>query len=114
MAVAGTVCGRQIERSLAAGENAVLACSALKRAYRDRLRVSDEIRFVFLRGDYALVEKQLRSRHGHFMNTNLLQSQFDDLEEPQSDDNVLTIQLGPTTQEIVEEIKTKLNFAGTR
>jgi gluconokinase len=68
---------------------------------------------VFLRGDYALAEKQLRSRHGHFMNANLLHSQFDDLEEPQSDDNVLTIQLGPTPQEIVEEIKTKLNFAGT-
>jgi gluconokinase len=47
---------QQIERSLSTGENAVLACSALKRAYRDRLRLSDEIKFVFLRGDYALVE----------------------------------------------------------
>jgi len=45
----------QIEQLLSAGENAVLACSALKRAYRDRLRVSDEVKFVFLRGDYALV-----------------------------------------------------------
>ena len=59
---------QQIERSLCARENAVLACSALKRAYRDRLHVSDEIKFVFLRGDYALVQKQLRSRHGHFIN----------------------------------------------
>ena len=42
---------QQIERSLSARENAVLACSALKRAYRDRLHVSDEIKFVFLRGD---------------------------------------------------------------
>ena len=62
---------KQIEQLLATGENAVLACSALKRAYRDRLRVSDEVKFVFLRGNYALVEKQLRSRHGHFMNTAL-------------------------------------------
>ena len=46
-----------IERSLEASENAVLACSALKRAYRERLRVSDEVKFVFLRGDYALIEK---------------------------------------------------------
>jgi gluconokinase len=104
---------QQIERSLAAGENAVLACSALKRAYRDRLRVSDEVKFVFLRGDYALVEKQLRSRHGHFMNAALLQSQFDDLEEPQPDENVLTIELGRTPEEIVERIKTKLNLAGS-
>jgi gluconokinase len=102
---------QQIERSLSTGENAVLACSALKRAYRDRLRLSDEIKFVFLRGDYALVEKQLRSRHGHFMNAALLQSQFDDLEEPQPDENVLTIELGRTPEEIVERIEAKLNLA---
>jgi gluconokinase len=105
---------KQIEHVLSAGENAVLACSALKRAYRDHLRVSDEIKFVFLRGDYALVEKQLNSRHGHFMNAALLQSQFDDLEQPQPDENVLTIQLGRTPQQIVEEIKTKLNVSGSR
>jgi gluconokinase len=104
---------QQIERSLAAGQNAVLACSALKRAYRDRLRVSDEVKFVFLRGDHALVEKQLRSRHGHFMNAALLQSQFDDLEVPQPDENVLTIELGRTPEVIVERIKTKLNLAGS-
>jgi gluconokinase len=103
----------QIEQLLSAGKTAVLACSALKRAYRDRLRVGDELKFVFLRGDYALVEKQLRSRRGHFMNVALLQSQFDDLEEPQPDENVLTIQLGRTPQEIVEEIKTNLNLAGS-
>ena len=104
---------KQIERSLSAGENAVLACSALKRIYRDRLRSSDEVKFVFLRGDYALVEKQLRSRHGHFMDANLLQSQFDDLEEPQPDENVLAIELGRTPGKIVEKIKTKLNSAGS-
>jgi gluconokinase len=104
---------QQIERSLSAGENAVLACSALKRVYRDRLRSSDEVKFVFLRGDYALVEKQLRRRHGHFMDANLLQSQFDDLEEPQPDENVLTIELGRTPAKIVEKIKTKLNSAGS-
>ena len=102
---------KQIEQLLSAGENAVLACSALKRAYRDRLRVSDEIKFVFLRGDYAVVEKQLRSRHGHFMNAALLQSQFNDLKEPQLDENLLTIQLGRTPQQIAEEIKTNLNLA---
>jgi gluconokinase len=103
---------KQIERSLAVGEDAVLACSALKRAYRDRLRVSDEVKFVFLRGDYALVERQLRSRHGHFMNSALLQSQFDDLEEPRPDENALTIELGGTPKEIVGEIRAKLNLPG--
>ena len=102
---------KQIEQLLSAGENAVLACSALKRAYLDRLRVSDETKFVFLCGDYALVEKQLRSRRRHFMNPDLLQSQFDDLEEPQADEHALTVALGRTPQEIVEEIDAKLHLA---
>ena len=102
---------KEINRSLAAGENAVLACSALKRAYRDRLRVADEVKFVFLCGDYTLIEKQLRSRRGHFMDPNLLRSQFDDLEEPRPDENVLTVGLGGTPDEIVREIKAKLQLA---
>jgi gluconokinase len=102
----------QIERSLAADENAVLACSALKRRYRERLRVSDNVKFVLLRGDYVLVEKQLHSRRGHFMNSDLLQSQFADLEEPESDEDAVTIELGRTPEELVEEIKTKLRLAG--
>ncbi len=101
---------QQIGRSLTSGQEAVLSCSALKRAYRDRLRVSDEVKFVFLRGDYSLVEKQLRSRRRHFMNPKLLQSQLDDLEEPQQGENVLTIELGRTPEQIVETIKTKLNL----
>jgi gluconokinase len=76
----------QIMPSLAAKENAVLACSALKRVYREHLRVSGDVKFVFLCGDYALIERQLRRRRGHFMNPALLQSQFADLEEPQPDE----------------------------
>ena len=101
----------QIKRSITAKENAVLACSALKRAYRDRLRVSDDVTFVFLRGDYAFVAEQLRHRRGHFMNPELLQSQFADLEQPGPDEDVLTSELGRTPQELVEEIKTKLRLA---
>ena len=102
----------QIECSLAAKENAVLACSALKRKYRERLRVSDDVKFVLLRGDSALVEKQLHSRRGHFMKPDLLRSQFADLEEPESDEDAVTIELGRTPEELVEEIKTKLRLAG--
>jgi len=98
----------EIGRSLAAGENAVLACSALKRKYRDVLRVNSDVKFVFLRADYALIEKQLRQRHGHFMNPELLRSQFVDLEEPKPDEDVVTIELGRTPQEIVEKIKANL------
>ena len=83
----------QITHSLAAKENAVLACSALKRAYRKRLRVGEEVKFVFLKGDYATIEKQLRGRRGHFMNPDLLRSQFEGLEEPAPDEGTVTIGL---------------------
>ena len=103
----------QITRSLASREDAVLACSALKRAYREGLRVNEDVKFVFLRGDYVLVENQLRRRRGHFMNPALLQSQFADLEEPRPDEDVITIDLGRSPQELVDEIKAKLNLRTT-
>src|SRR5439155_3476827 len=57
-----------VKRSLAAGENANLACSALKKKYRDCLQVGADVRFVYLRGSYELIANQLRHRRGHFMN----------------------------------------------
>jgi gluconokinase len=101
-----------IKRCVAEGENAVLACSALKRVYRKHLRVSAEVRFVFLRGDYAVIAKQLQRRRVHFMKPELLRSQFADLEEPGLDEETLTIELGRTPQELVKEIETKLHLAG--
>ena len=102
---------KQIAQSLSNAENAVLACSALKLSYRDRLRVNDEVKFVFLSGDYSLVQKQLCSRRGHFMSPDLLQSQFQDLEEPRPDENVLITKLGQTPEQMVEKIKRELNLA---
>ena len=103
----------QITRSLAAKENAVLACSALKSAYRERLRIGDDVKFVFLRGNYAFIERQLRRRRGHFMNPALLQSQFADLEEPEPDEDAITVELGRSPEELVEQIKAKLNLRTT-
>jgi gluconokinase len=99
-----------IKRRVAANVSAVLACSALKRVYRKHLRVSAEVKLVFLRGDYELVAKQLRHRRGHFMNPGLLRSQFADLDEPRSDEEVLIIELGRTPHELVREIKTELHL----
>jgi gluconokinase len=100
-----------IKRCVAAGENAVLACSALKRAYRQHLRINAEVKPVFLRGDYALIVEHLRHRRGHFMNPALLRTQFADLEEPEPAESVLTIELGRTPHELVEEIKRDLRLA---
>ena len=97
-----------IKRCLAAGENAVLACSALKEAYRRRLRLNADVKLVFLRGDYELMANQLRQRRGHFMNPALLQSQFADLEEPLPTEGAVVIELGRSPRELVQEIKGKL------
>jgi gluconokinase len=102
-----------IERCLAAGENAVLACSALKESYRQRLRVNSEVKLVYLRGDYAIVADQLRQRRGHFMKPALLQSQFADLEEPRAGEKAVVIELGRVPDELVQEIKTKLSLAAS-
>jgi len=99
-----------IERCLVSKERAVIACSALKKAYRDRLRVSEEVKFIFLRGDKARVAAQLRNRRGHFMNPALLQSQFRDLEEPTRSEAVLTVELGRSPQDLVDLIKRKLRL----
>jgi len=99
-----------IKKCLLAGKNAVLACSALKKAYRDRLRVSEGVKFVFLRGSRKRIVDQLRRRRGHFMNPALLSSQFEDLEEPQPSEHALSLELGRSPREPVELIKTKLKL----
>ncbi len=99
-----------IEQCLVAGENAVLACSALKKAYRDFLRVSDDVKFVFLRGDRREITEHLQHRREHFMNPALLDSQFEDLEEPQASEQALLLDLGRSPRDLVELIKTKLKL----
>ena len=92
----------------ASGENVVLACSALKRSYRDELRAGD-VRFVFLKGDSALLLERLRRRHGHFADEKILASQLATLEEPGSDEDVITIQVDHSPEEIVSAIIAALN-----
>lgn len=101
---------RELIKRLDAKEDAVLTCSALKHAYRRFLRVNDQVKFVYLRGDYPLIANQLRNRKGHFMNPELLKSQFADLEEPRAAEGVLTVELGRTPRELVQEITTKLGL----
>ena len=100
----------QLKRSLAAKENAVLACSALKREYRDRLRVSAAVKFVFLHADRARVAEQSKQRRGHFFDPKLLDSQLADLEEPESMEDALKIQVRDEPGELVREIKEKMGL----
>lgn len=93
-----------------ARKNAVLACSALKKQYRDALRVSEEVKFVFLRGSPELIAGRLRERRGHFMKSDLLRSQFSDLEEPQASEQVLTVDITKSPTDLVREIETVLQL----
>ena len=64
------------------GENAVLACSALRQAYRDRLASAGDVRFVYLKGNATTIEPRLATRVGYYMPLSLLASQFVTLEQP--------------------------------
>ena len=90
---------------IAAGKNVVLACSALKRAYRDELRPSPEVKIIYLKGDYALFAERIRHRHGHFAGEQILAGQFADLEEPT---DAITIDAAHSPEEIVAEIRKRL------
>ena len=93
---------------IAAGKNVVLACSALKRAYRDELRPSREVKIVYLKGDYALFAERIRRRHGHFAGEGILVGQFADLEEPV---DAIMVDAAKSPEEIVAEIRKQLGLS---
>jgi gluconokinase len=93
----------RISALLREGRSGVIACSALKAVYRDRLMVErDQVRFVYLKADYELTRKRLQSRLGHFMKAELLHDQFATLEEPHG---VLAIDAGQEPARITETIR---------
>jgi len=87
---------------LAAGSDTVLACSALKRSYRETLKVAPAVRFVYLKASHPEIEERLRHRPAHFATATLLSSQFDTLEEP---DDALTVDAAQPPTTIVAEIR---------
>lgn len=100
--------GKLIAGWLKRGENAVLACSALKRSYRQALRLGKRVRFVYLSGDPQMIGARLAKRTGHFMNPVLLQSQFETLEEPEGE--ALRIDVRSDPDEIVRMIRSRLEI----
>jgi len=86
------------------------ACSVLKKAYRDRLCISEDVRFVFLRANRGRVADQLHWRRDHFLPAALLDSQFADLEEPQPEEHALIVDLAGLPGEVASLIKTKLSL----
>jgi gluconokinase len=87
------------------GSGVVIACSALKRSYRDILREgAPDTRFIFLAGPRKLIAKRLADRPGHFMRASMLDSQFATLEEPADDENAWVFDIRRPPETIVNDI----------
>ena len=88
--------------TLKAGRHPVLACSALKESYRATLcRGTNGLQFIYLKGEYDLIWSRISQRKGHYMKPEMLQSQFETLEEPV---DTLALDISLTPEEIVEKI----------
>ncbi|MDT4894966.1 MAG: gluconokinase [Acidobacteriota bacterium] len=96
-----------IRNCLERGEPAVLACSALKESYRKFLLIDNRVKLIYLKGDYAIIQKRLSERRGHYMNPVLLDSQMETLEEPKTG---LQVDISLSPDEIVKKIKTYLGM----
>jgi gluconokinase len=82
---------------------AVVTCSALKRAYRDRLRAAaPTLHVIHLHGDMALVAARQAARQGHFMPASLVASQYATLEEPEPDEGVIALDVAAAPSAIAD------------
>jgi gluconokinase len=94
-----------VARAIDRREHTIVACSALKARYREQLRGNlRTVRFVYLRGERAVLQRRLAERPAHFFNPALLQSQFDALEEPDADD-ALTVDAACPPERILGAIR---------
>jgi gluconokinase len=91
-------------------KNAVLACSALKRKYREILQVGPEVQIVYIKGTPQLLQQRLRERVGHYMKEWMLDSQLETLEEPEAGE-ALILDADCSPSEIVTEVQARLRLA---
>jgi len=94
-----------IARWLSEGTEAVLACSALRKAYRCELQISSEVRPVYLKASPEVLRARLRERAGHYMKEGMLASQLATLEEP---DDAVVIEVNGTIEDNLQQIRQKL------
>ncbi len=102
----------RMDEFAAAGESAVMACSALKNSYRDELLAGrPEARMVFLDASREVLEARLHTRHGHFFPATLLDSQLADLESPQPSGHLLVLDAATPPDQAVDEIIRRLQLS---
>ncbi len=98
------------------GQGVVLACSALKRAYRERLLGgARDVRLVYLRAPREVIAQRLAQRRGHYMPAALLDSQFAALQEPGPEERAIVVEVGAATpQAAVADLRRRLGTAGSK
>ena len=102
-----------IDRALSERRSAVVACSALKRSYRDIIiGERHNVVLVYLQGSRELIGARVAKRKGHFMPPSLLDSQFAALEEPGPDENPIVVSVAPAPDAIVAEVIKDLKQRG--
>jgi gluconokinase len=101
----------EVERVCRAGQHAVIACSALKRAYRDLLvHGRNDVRIIYLAGTQDLIADRLAQRKDHFMPAGLLASQFKTLEPPDASENPVNVSIDASVDAIVDDIVRQLRL----
>ncbi len=107
---------QEIDVALSTDTDLILACSALKAAYRQVLgdnsvggasQNENRVKFVYLKGDFELIQQRLQARHGHFMNPDLLSSQFKDLEEPEG---AIVVDISRSPADSIQQIEESLHL----
>ena len=108
--------GEELKSWAAEGRSGVMTCSALKRAYRDRVRSArSDVSFIYIKGSEALIAARVAARHHEYMPASLLRSQFDTLEEPTlGEPGVVTVDAGGTASEEVAEVIAALDRSPSR
>ena len=98
-----------IRDRLAAGENGIVTCSALKRIYREQIgNGTPGVRIVYLHGDRATLDAHVHGRHHEFMPSTLLDSQLATLEEPVEDEHAIRVEVGTSVDETVANVIERL------
>jgi gluconokinase len=107
-----------LHRLSSGSQGVVLTCSALKRKYRDVIRVAPYyshdvlVHFVYLHATEKVLLERVQARHGHYMGANMVHSQFDILEEPGTEEtDVISVDVSGTLEEVEEDALAKIRRA---
>jgi gluconokinase len=91
-------------------ETGVIVCSALKKKYRDKIRDgNDNVSFLFLDGSEELIVARMQQREGHYMKASMVKSQFEALERPDGEQDVIILDISASIPDLVQQALNKIS-----